>query len=297
MAVNERIFVIWLTSVDRSHAAALNGVFTQADAYLGAVEVDNTYLPHVVLYSHGLCPFGRIHGQEFSLFWDESNEASKDFSALAKLKECGFQDVAFESLNGRYSIFDRRHTPEQTVLFGETQKLCERLLADTAERVLNALTDIAPALPEKLHAALSAYANATSSERIAHTALSCRRILEYIADCLFPPQSQGPLTGRKLDKQAYRNRLLAYADVARASDSSIDLIVVSTETLGEQLTRLDSAVNKGVHADLLDVEGRRCLVRTIMLLDDLVSLKSSPFQMVPELVSLKSFLKGRRDET
>ena len=69
--------------------------------------------------------------------------------------------------------------------------------------------------------------------------------------------------------------------------------MVSTATLAEQLEKLDSAVNKGVHADLLDVEGRRCVIRTVMLLDDMISLKSGPFEMLPDL-SLESFLA---DET
>ena len=227
------------------------------------------------------------------LFWDGINEDSKDSAALAKVRQFGFAAVRFESLNGRYSIFDKRHTPEHTLLVGETQRLCEGLLADTAERVLSTLTDAAPALPEKLHAALGALRDRDDQRSNRACGISCRRVIEYVADCLFPPQSQPSPGGRKLDQQAYRNRLLAYADAARASDSSIDLIVASTATLAEQLEKLDSVVNKGIHATLLDAEGRRCVVRTVMLLDDMISLRGGPFEVRPELESMKSFL-GRR---
>jgi hypothetical protein len=294
-ATEGRLFVICLASVNGAQARKLDAAFKRSTAYRGAVEVDDSYPAHVLLYPHGLCAFGRIHGSDFSLFWDGTEDDSKDEIALHEMQKFGFRTVKFESLNGRYSIFDKRHNLEGTMLLGETRKLCVGLLADIAERVLNTLTDVAPALPEKLNAALKAFSAANTSDEIAHAALSCRRIIEYVSDCLFPAQDEPSPTGRKLDKQAYKNRLLAYADAARASDTSIDLIVASTATLGEQLERLQAAVNKGLHADLLDVEGRRCVIRTVMLLDDLVSLKSSPFEMKPELQSLKEFLRGGVD--
>lgn len=291
-----KIVAIYFTSIDKPHAMSLDEALRQTtDAYLGAVEVDTTYPVHVATYSHGLRAFGHIHGKVFSLFWDGISEDSKDSVALNEMKTCGFHDVKFESLNGRYSIFDKQHDPEHTILSGKTQRLCEGLLVGVAERVLNKLTDIAPLLPKKLHAALNAYVVAGTDEQIAHVALSCRRIIEYVADCLFPPQSQPSPDGRKLTKPAYRNRLLAYADKSRSSDTSIDLIVATTATLAEQLEKLDAAVNKGIHADLLDVEARRCLIRTVMLLDDMISLKSGPFEMHPEIHSLESFLANDRE--
>jgi hypothetical protein len=37
--------------------------------------------------------------------------------------------------------------------------------------------------------------------------------------------------------------------------------------------------NKGVHAEVYGAEARRCLLRTILLLDDIVPLKSGPFEI------------------
>jgi hypothetical protein len=57
------------------------------------------------------------------------------------------------------------------------------------------------------------------------------------------------------------------------SDTNIDLICASTALLGEQLEKLGNLVNKGVHAEVSRQEARRCLLRTIMALDDILSLK------------------------
>jgi hypothetical protein len=70
VAIEGRLFAIFLTSVDRGHARTLDQAFKRSNAYRAAVEVDNTYPPHVLLYSHGLCAFGRIYSRNLWLFWD-----------------------------------------------------------------------------------------------------------------------------------------------------------------------------------------------------------------------------------
>jgi hypothetical protein len=205
-------------------------------------------------------------------------------------------NVEFEALNGRYTIFDKRHSPEDTFRTAEARKLSEGLLASTAERVVEILQDVAPSLPEKLHSALKAFEGATTADELAHVALSCRRIIEYVSNCIFPPQDKPSPDGRKLDRSAYKNRLLAFADNERRSDTSIDLIIASTEMLSEQWGRLTEAVNKGLHADMIEPEVRRCLVRTILLLDDVIGLKAGPFTVKPEL-DIEMMMPSQRRKT
>jgi hypothetical protein len=73
--------------------------------------------------------------------------------------------------------------------------------------------------------------------------------------------------------------LLAFADQTRRSNTNIDLIAVSTKALGEQLEKLEALINKGVHAEIYRSEARRCLLRVILLFDDILSLKANAFEI------------------
>jgi hypothetical protein len=279
--LNGRVWVVCLESIESKHAKLLDLALKDYDPYLGSANVADSYTPHAILYTHGLVALGRFWKKRFFLFWDGFSEDSCDEGARQFLGALPFESVEFESLHGRYSIFDRHHSPQVTLDSARTRAYCERPLASTVERVFVTLGDGAPELGQKLHAALEAYEKARSEEQLSHVALSCRRIIEYVADQLFPPKEGG--SGRKLDKQAYRNRLLAFADEARHADTVIDLVVASTTMLAEQVERLDEAINKGVHARAIDAEVRRCLIRTILLLDDLASLRAGRFEMRPKL--------------
>lgn len=125
---------------------------------------------------------------------------------------------------------------------------------------------------------MKTFKDAETNEQLAQVTMSCRRIIEYITNCIFPP-TNGEHKGYKLGTKEYRNRLLAYADKERQSDTNIDLIVVSTEMLKEQLNKLSDLVNKGVHTEIYRHEARRCLLRTILLLDDIISLKADAFKI------------------
>ena len=89
--------------------------------------------------------------------------------------------------------------------------------------------------------------------------------------------------GPKLGPTHYRNRLLAFADQVRQHDTEIDLVCASTDALNEQITKLLAVAQKGIHAETYRAETRRCLLRTILLLDDLVALKQGAFQIRPDL--------------
>jgi len=125
---------------------------------------------------------------------------------------------------------------------------------------------------------LKTFNEAETNEEFAQVTASCRRIVEYISDELFPP-IEGEVEGRKLGTKQYRNRLLAFADETRKSDTNIDLIWVRTKTHSEQMEKLSDLANKGVHSEVYRMETRRCLLRTIMLLDDIIFLKVGAFEI------------------
>lgn len=269
-ALRCEIFAICFETIEMELVNHLDDQLMQkTKAYLGALEVDEASYIHWYIYSHCIGPRYRINNKTASIFWDGFNEEAKCESQIDRLRKFGFSRVSFESLNGRYTIFDEYHDFEHARRIAEWKKSCGNLLAFIVDGVAHRLGDSAPDLGNKLWAALKTFNEAETNEEFAQVTASCRRIIEYISDELFPP-IEGGSEEHKLGTKQYRNRLLAFADKARKSDTNIDLIWISTKTLSEQMEKLSSLANKGVHAEVYRLETRRCLLRTIILLDDIV---------------------------
>jgi len=171
---------------------------------------------------------------------------------------------------------------EEARRIAEWKRSSGALLAFIADDIISRLSDIAPELGNKLWSALKTFETAETNEQYAQVTASCRRIFEYVTDCIFPPTDE-KIDGHSLKAPQYKNRLFAYADNSRKSDTNIDLIVASTVTLVEQWGKINELSNKGVHSEVYRSETRRCLLRTIMLLDDIVSLKVAAFEIKPKI--------------
>ncbi|MFF2177388.1 hypothetical protein ACFVT8_13075 [Lysinibacillus sp. NPDC058147] len=270
------VFVICFENIEFELAYYLHKKLQEFAPYLGSIEVDDSSELHWEIYSNSLSPMYRIMNEEIHLFWDGFSEESKDYGWLDFLAKCGFKNVAFESLEGKYSIFDKYHNYKHARRVAEWKKMSSNLLAFLSDDVVSRLSDAAPELGNKLWAAFKTFNESETEEQYAQVTTSCRRIIEYVADSLFPPTDE-QLEGRKLKGPHYKNRLLAFADIERRSDTNIDVVIASTNLLSEQIDKLVDLVNKGVHAEVYREESRRCLIRTVMLLDDFISLRKDPF--------------------
>jgi hypothetical protein len=283
-ALKGEIFIICFETIEMQLADYLNDRLREkSEAYLGAMEVDDASYVHWSVYSNSIGPRYRINNKTASVFWDGiCDDELEDESTIERLRQLGFQRVSFESLNGRYSIFDDYHDFDHARRIAEWKKNCGNLLAFVTDSVAHRLGDTAPDLGNKLWATLKTFNEAETNEEFAQVTASCRRIVEYVSDELFPPVEE-KAEEHKLGKPHYRNRLLAFADDTRKSDTNIDLICVSTKTLCEQIEKLSKLANKGVHSEVYRAETRRCLLRTIMLLDDIISLKAGAFEIKTKL--------------
>lgn len=280
--LDKNIFVVCLESVDLQMAEYLNGRLEKLPYYFGALEVDDASPVHWNLYSGSLIAKYRVINKKVSIFWDGFNEDSQDQFAGERLTGLGFKEAAYESLNGKFSIFDKYHDFEHARRVAEWKRKCGSLLAFISDDVVSRLSDAAPELSEKLWAALNTFEAAETGEQLAQVAVSCRRIIEFVADSLFAPSTETH-KGFSLGKKDFRNRLLAFADKERASETNIDLICASTAALAEQLEKLSALTNKGIHGEVFRSESRRCLLRTILLLDDIISLKPSAFEIASHI--------------
>jgi hypothetical protein len=277
-----KVFVILLESISFRNAQDLDRSLRELPYYLGALQVDGACSMHWVAYSESLVAAYRIVGKALFSFWDGVSEDSKDERWIEEFRRLGFTRVEFEALNGKFTVFDKYDDFEQARRVAELGDALSDSLGFLADQVITRLSDTVPELGNKLWSAIQTYDRAEVVEDYAQVAISCRRLIKYMADQVFPPQDT-PVGGRKVGPAEYRNRLLAYADNERASDTNIDLICVSTEMLSQQLEKLGKLAHKGVHADIYRHEARRCLLRTIMILDDILSLRERPLEIKPHL--------------
>ncbi|MCC5642922.1 hypothetical protein LC607_08215 [Nostoc sp. CHAB 5824] len=224
LALKDEIFIICFETIEMQLANYLDGQLREiSEAYLGAMEVDDGSHIHWNLYSNSIGVRYRINNKTASVFWDSTCEESQDESTIERLKLIGFKQVSFENLNGRYTIFDEYHDFEHARRVAEWKKQCGNLLAFIADGVAHRIGDTVPDLGDKLWAALKTFTEAETNEEFAQVTASCRRIVEHVSDELFPP-IDGEIEGRKLGTKQYRNRLLAFVDETRKSDTNIDLI-------------------------------------------------------------------------
>lgn len=273
--LDSNVYVVCFESLEPAAAEYLHQGLAELPYYLGALEVDDSDPVHWLVYSGSLIPVYRVMDKVLYMFCDEYNEDSKDTGMFEHHKKAGFEDVRWEPLNGKFTIFDKYHNYQHAQRIAEWKRRAGDTLAFVADRVVSALSDTAPELGSKLWAALDTLERAETAEQLAQVMVSCRRAVEYLVDCISPPSK----TDESLGRGKYRNRLMAFADKERSSDTNIDLIAASADVFASQVEKLLKLANKGVHAEVYREETRRCLLRTIMLLDDIVSLRGKPFEI------------------
>lgn len=266
------IFGLCLSTIDQTSAEAIHNKLSEIPEYIGALEINDTSKLHWVLYTNYLSPKYKIRNKDLFILWDGISEDSQDEGDILHWKEFGFNNVEFESLGGIGTIFDKYHNFEHAKNIAMWRKHASDILATTVDNIIFQLQDAAPKLGTIIWAAISSFNAAETQEEFSHTALSCRRLIEYVADILFPP-TEDINSNRKLGEAQFKNRLLAFAGKERKSDTNIDVICVSTKLLSEQLDKLYNLQNKGIHKNIIESEARRCLIRTLLIIDDFASLK------------------------
>jgi len=137
-------------------------------------------------------------------------------------------------------------------------------------------TRIAQHVPVAVQQFDSVYANLQSEnpEDWANAVHSCRRILENLADSLFPASSERVKDGKtiKLGPKNYKNRLLCYAE-DRSGSGTFNAVVGSTLAfLEDRLDALFDAANKGTHAGISKNDADRYVIYTYLVIGDILSL-------------------------
>ena len=148
-------------------------------------------------------------------------------------------------------------------------------LARIVDEFVLGIAKFDPRLVRQLHGALKAFDSFNNGDSLAQISLSCRRLLERLADALYPPRSE-KVNGRKVGQAEYRNRLWAYIQDAIQSQTQRDVMISTLSDVGNRVDALDAAANKGLHADLNAGEVQRLLIAMLTLIYDVLTLAPLP---------------------
>ncbi|MFN8475910.1 MAG: hypothetical protein U0822_27290 [Anaerolineae bacterium] len=137
-------------------------------------------------------------------------------------------------------------------------------------------------VPEAVHKLSAVYDNLLSEnpENWSLAVHSCRRILQDLADALFPATEevrlkivQGKEQRVRLGNEQYINRLIAYIEDHCDSERFEHLVGSHLDFIGERLDSVFQAAQKGSHATIVSrEEADRYVVYTYLLVGDILSL-------------------------
>jgi hypothetical protein len=288
------VFIMCFETISRTTAEALDEKLLRYQNYLGVFEIDDADEIHWHFYGECIGPRFRVVNKTVYVLSDTEDAIDKTLNE--SLLKYGFDKVEDEFTDLRYTIFDDNHNYDNARRLSEWKKHANDLLGTVIDSISSSLIDAAPDLSDKLWATLDTYQKSETNEQLAQVMASCRRTFEYVVDCIFPPSNE-ILNGHSLKQDKYKNRLYEFANSSSKSNTNIDLIAANTDLLFKQWDKLYGLANKGIHGDVYRHETRRCIIRTITLLDDIVSLRLEPFKIKATTdKSLKEFFKDI-DET
>jgi len=173
-------------------------------------------------------------------------------------------------LNNHLNYVKRRAHGFSSALFNKfkfsgTVRNCFDVLKTAVD---DKLLDLIPALAEQLMLAFKAVSSA-KEEEWSQALTTCRRLLEGLADQLHPASSES-VKGRGLGQGQYVNRLWAFMDVAIESESNKELAKAHVDFLGAWLEKANKITNKGVHAEVQQLEAVKAIFHTYLVVADLL---------------------------
>lgn len=130
------------------------------------------------------------------------------------------------------------------------------------------LIDLDPALAEQLMLAFKSVSS-SKEEEWSQALTTCRRLLEGLADHIFPVTKE-KTNGRVLGQGQYVNRIWAFMDAAIESDSNKALAKTHVDFLGSWLEKINKLANKGVHAELGQLEATKAVFHTYLVIADIL---------------------------
>ena len=119
--------------------------------------------------------------------------------------------------------------------------------------------------------------NSENSEDWANAAHTCRRLLQGLADKIYPARDDLKKDGKliKLGPDNYINRLVCYCESNSSSGTFNSLIGSHLSFIGDRLDSIFNGAQKGSHANLSLDESRRIVIFTYICVGDILELAES----------------------
>ena len=133
-------------------------------------------------------------------------------------------------------------------------------------------------VPDSVKRLTAVYENLSSEnpENWSNAVHSCRKILQDLADAVYPVQTTNDKKANntvKLGKDNYINRIVAFLEKSKKSKRFSDIVGSHLHFIGDRLDSIFKAAQKGSHADIISKEeADRYVVYTYLLVGDVLSL-------------------------
>lgn len=144
----------------------------------------------------------------------------------------------------------------------------EQVMEATRRKVDAALAQMCPQALEKFAVAYEELSG-SSSENWTNACTAARRILLDFADAVYPPRDS-LVDGRKVGQDDYKNRLWAHAKQKISSSINQDMVLAELNDLGKRIDAVYNLSNKGIHSVVEKDEADRVIMRTYLLIADLL---------------------------
>ncbi|MBZ5603321.1 MAG: hypothetical protein LAO79_13555 [Acidobacteriia bacterium] len=229
-------------------AEQLHEALFRCPSYLGAMELDFSEALHLRCFRNSLPEAYRVMGRRCWLFYHMGESWAVDTATREIFEQYGFV-VDTEDLGARRTVFDNYDGLEHFRRVADFNSVFARIEGLDVDRVSDLallLEEIHPKLFDALASAARTIERAETAEDLAQAALSGRRLLERIADYLYPPRN-GKRRGRDVGPDKYKNRLWAYIEDTLAETGLEDSSILPR--LGKEADRLVDLFNSGLHHD------------------------------------------------
>lgn len=266
----EKVVYCWLfQNITKEIAKKIHEKLIFNNSYLGAMDIDYSNRLHFHFFKNSLVERYRLHNGRATIFYELGMSDHKNIGGEDLFKKYNFE-FSYEDCGGRNTIFDKYITFNHFKRIGDFKKFAEKLKnidEDYVSDIVHSLEELHPDLFDNLASAARALERSETKEDIAQASLSGRRLLEKMANYLFPPRKE-PYENMKVGKSQYINRLLAYIYSVSDDDNIY-------EGLRKEVVRFDYMFNKGLHFELSKKELEDLFADTIIWLTNVIKLNIS----------------------
>lgn len=142
------------------------------------------------------------------------------------------------------------------------------------EKIDDRLLDLNPVIAEQLMLSFKGMNSKVAEER-SQALTTARRFLKELADTIYPPR-ETPIGDRKLGEEQYVNRIWAFMDEAIESKGDKASAKSLVDLIGLNIQNLYKGTNKGVHAEVNEVQSVLFIFQIYIMLGYLLDYLNMP---------------------